>query len=206
MRPLKIVSSSAVLVALCSLLAGGCGGQPNGNEQAPADPQSSDKLRHMPTSPEQGDDGQGEDGQDPTSGEDGSGNGGGEVDPTKQTLCHIPPGNPANAHTITVGLPAVKAHLKHGDTLGACGTGGEVDAGTGGGIDAGPGGEVDAGTGGEVDAGTGGEVDAGTGGGEVDAGTGTGECAPVGEACGDGVVCCSGLVCSSEGLCDPDIG
>jgi hypothetical protein len=38
----------------------------------------------------------------------------------KTTLCHIPPGNPANAHTITVGNPAVKAHLAHGDKLGAC--------------------------------------------------------------------------------------
>jgi hypothetical protein len=38
----------------------------------------------------------------------------------KLTICHIPPGNPGNAHTITVGLPAVKAHLAHGDKLGAC--------------------------------------------------------------------------------------
>ena len=38
----------------------------------------------------------------------------------KVTLCHIPPGNPANAHAISVGAPAVKAHLDHGDVLGAC--------------------------------------------------------------------------------------
>ena len=38
----------------------------------------------------------------------------------KVTLCHIPPGNPDNAHTITVGSPAVPAHLAHGDTLGPC--------------------------------------------------------------------------------------
>ena len=38
----------------------------------------------------------------------------------KVTICHIPPGNPGNAHTITVGAPAVSAHLAHGDTLGAC--------------------------------------------------------------------------------------
>ena len=38
----------------------------------------------------------------------------------KVTLCHIPPGNPDNAHTITVGASAVPAHLAHGDTLGEC--------------------------------------------------------------------------------------
>lgn len=38
----------------------------------------------------------------------------------KTTICHIPPGNPANAHTITVGNPAVRAHLAHGDKIGSC--------------------------------------------------------------------------------------
>ena len=33
------------------------------------------------------------------------------------TLCHIPPGNPAAAHVITVGSTAVPAHLAHGDQL-----------------------------------------------------------------------------------------
>jgi hypothetical protein len=36
------------------------------------------------------------------------------------TLCHIPPGNPDNENTITVGADAVDAHLAHGDYLGAC--------------------------------------------------------------------------------------
>ena len=36
------------------------------------------------------------------------------------TLCHIPPGNPANAHTITVGCAARDTHLAHGDTCGPC--------------------------------------------------------------------------------------
>lgn len=41
----------------------------------------------------------------------------------KVLICHIPPGNPANAHTICVGAPAVEPHqTHHGDTLGACAT------------------------------------------------------------------------------------
>ncbi len=35
-------------------------------------------------------------------------------------ICHFPPGNPAASSTITVGFPALKAHIKHGDTIGAC--------------------------------------------------------------------------------------
>lgn len=38
----------------------------------------------------------------------------------KTDLCHVPPGNPGNAHTISVGGNAAAAHLAHGDTLGAC--------------------------------------------------------------------------------------
>lgn len=38
----------------------------------------------------------------------------------KVVICHIPPGNPAAAHTITVNASAVNAHLNHGDTLGEC--------------------------------------------------------------------------------------
>jgi hypothetical protein len=38
----------------------------------------------------------------------------------KVTICHIPPGNPENAHEITVGAPAVPAHLAHGDLVGSC--------------------------------------------------------------------------------------
>lgn len=49
----------------------------------------------------------------------------GEGDPdviigTGGTICHIPPGNPSNAHTINVGGGAVAAHLRHGDTVGEC--------------------------------------------------------------------------------------
>ena len=48
---------------------------------------------------------------------------GGACDPGsthKTTICHIPPGNPGNAHTLCVGNSAVPAHLAHGDCLGEC--------------------------------------------------------------------------------------
>ena len=57
----------------------------------------------------------------------------------KTTICHFPPGNPSNAHTLCVGNSAVPAHVQHHhDTLGECASepscdGGDVDAGTGGG-------------------------------------------------------------------------
>jgi hypothetical protein len=38
----------------------------------------------------------------------------------KVKICHMPPGNPDNSHTITVGANAVQAHLAHGDMKGAC--------------------------------------------------------------------------------------
>ena len=46
----------------------------------------------------------------------------GASDPNKCTICHVPPGNPPNAHTLTIGCSAVDAHLKNhpGDCLGPC--------------------------------------------------------------------------------------
>lgn len=39
----------------------------------------------------------------------------------KVVICHVPPGNPDAAHTITVGAPAVEEHMgEHGDTMGPC--------------------------------------------------------------------------------------
>ena len=38
----------------------------------------------------------------------------------KVVICHVPPGNPGKAHTITVSSNAVAAHLAHGDRLGDC--------------------------------------------------------------------------------------
>lgn len=42
-------------------------------------------------------------------------------DPRKTTICHVPPGNPANRHTLCIGNAAVDAHLDHhDDILGPC--------------------------------------------------------------------------------------
>lgn len=38
----------------------------------------------------------------------------------KITICHIPPGNPENAHTISIDEHAWQAHEAHGDTMGEC--------------------------------------------------------------------------------------
>ncbi len=45
-------------------------------------------------------------------------NGGPRGDKTE--ICHIPPGNPSKAHTITIGDPAVSKHEAHGDYVGSC--------------------------------------------------------------------------------------
>ena len=39
---------------------------------------------------------------------------------SKITICHIPPGNPGNEHTISVSTSALAAHLAHGDSQGSC--------------------------------------------------------------------------------------
>ena len=41
-------------------------------------------------------------------------------DGPKITICHIPLGNPDNAHEITISINALPAHLAHGDSVGAC--------------------------------------------------------------------------------------
>ena len=38
----------------------------------------------------------------------------------KVTICHVPPGNSGNYHTIRIGESAVDAHLAHGDSMGEC--------------------------------------------------------------------------------------
>ncbi len=52
-------------------------------------------------------------------GEGDEGEGTGE-EAAKVLVCHVPAGNPENAHTIEVGESAVPAHLAHGDTEGEC--------------------------------------------------------------------------------------
>jgi hypothetical protein len=47
----------------------------------------------------------------------------------KATVCHIPPGNPDNAHTIRIGPRAVPAHMRHGDVIGPCEGAEEPDPG-----------------------------------------------------------------------------
>ena len=41
-------------------------------------------------------------------------------DDDQVAICHAPPGNPDNRHTIYVGKSAVDAHRRHGDEMGEC--------------------------------------------------------------------------------------
>ena len=52
--------------------------------------------------------------------DDDDSNIGANVSGKKVTICHIPKGNPANAHTITISQSALKAHLRNGDYIGTC--------------------------------------------------------------------------------------
>jgi len=48
----------------------------------------------------------------------------GECGPAKTLVCHVPPGDPGNAHPICISPAAVAAHQAHGDHPGACDGGG----------------------------------------------------------------------------------
>lgn len=61
---------------------------------------------------------------DPNAPFTGDGEDGGKGKDKKVVICHVPPGNPDNAHTIEVAESAVAAHLDHGDSLGSCEPGG----------------------------------------------------------------------------------
>jgi len=179
-------SSSAVLVALCTLLMAGCGGGTLSEEGSAGADSSGDALGGSSSRPNTG---TAEDAPEAEEAEEDEG----------VTLCHIPPGNPANAHTITVGEPAVKAHLRHGDTLGACDGSSEPtpDAGT---PPTDP--PSDAGTPPPTGTDAGTPPPTGTDAGTPDPGP---TCRGVNETCGNGSVCCAGLVCRSSGFCTPDI-
>jgi len=49
------------------------------------------------------------------------------ADEVKVDVCHVPPENPANAHTITISKDALGAHLEHGDRVGSCDSTGMVE-------------------------------------------------------------------------------
>jgi len=38
----------------------------------------------------------------------------------KIEICHVPPGNPDNVHTLSISVNAMKAHLAHGDYIDEC--------------------------------------------------------------------------------------
>lgn len=44
----------------------------------------------------------------------------GAAQAAKIEVCHIPPGNPGNFHTITINQTALPAHQAHGDLVGSC--------------------------------------------------------------------------------------
>ena len=91
-----VVTSLAVVVAL----AAPGGGEPSGvQEETPTATETSPPATLTPTAtPDPTDDG-------PSASGD---------------LCHVPPDNPDNAHTISIGESALEDHLAHGDTEGAC--------------------------------------------------------------------------------------
>jgi hypothetical protein len=169
----QTMTSSAVLVTLCTLLLCGCGVSTQPGDVGPSSEEQGGALGGAP--------GVGK-GEPEAEAENEAGEG--------VTLCHVPPGNPDNAHTITVGTPAVRAHLRHGDHLGACEGSSESDAGTPPPTDGGSSGG--GGTDPEPDAGSPGPVDAGQ------------VCADSSQACGTSMPCCSGLRCQA-GFCSPDI-
>jgi len=45
----------------------------------------------------------------------------------KINVCHVPPGNSDNAHTINISVNAWKVHMAHGDSLGKCGNPDQTD-------------------------------------------------------------------------------
>lgn len=42
--------------------------------------------------------------------------------PDKVVICHVPPGNPNNKHSIEISMAALTPHLEHGDSIDYCPT------------------------------------------------------------------------------------
>jgi len=92
-------------------------GDSDGSFNGDSDDSDDSQGEFGPPDSDDSDDSQGDDsGSEDDSGSDDDNNNG----QPKVTICHVPPGNPANAHTITISTSALPAHLAHGDTKGAC--------------------------------------------------------------------------------------
>ena len=161
MRLHSILSSSAVLAALGLVMMGGCGGSLEADEDSGNAALRDEALNAAPA---------------PNDAASGDG---------KLTLCHVPPGNPANAHTITVGGPAWQGHRNHkGDYLGPCQGAGGPDGGTPPPPPPPPPPPDETPDGGTPPPGP--------------------TCAPEGGTCGGAVTCCARLLCSGS-TCEPII-
>ena len=153
LRPLRLQQASFFVLGLCAagMVAVGCGRNSADPGTTTADQNSANEIATDPNC-------------SPVAGSH------------KVTICHIPPGNPANAHTIDIGEQAVSAHLAHGDYCGPC-HGSDGNSSNPGG---GPPGPDDAGTPNPTPA-----------------------CAEQGSACGPALpACCTGLICPM-GQCTP---
>lgn len=71
-----------------------------------------------------------DDDEDDDDDNNGSGSATSTDDSKKALVCHVPPGNYAARHTISVSKSSLFAHLRHGDTLGMCGTSNDGGNGT----------------------------------------------------------------------------
>ncbi|MFC7047260.1 hypothetical protein ACFQH6_19280 [Halobacteriaceae archaeon GCM10025711] len=102
------------------IATGGCDGEPAGKENEEGrQPEREDDSDDDQDSDD--DDQDGDDDKDDKDGDDEVKDDDDDDDGEKYTVCHRPPGNPDNAHTIQVGSEAAReAHLGHGDSRGAC--------------------------------------------------------------------------------------
>ena len=176
-------SGDASLLVLLFALPLGCGGSGSGNGQQVGDVENQNKGGNSdhPNGPSD----QSDSATCDPNATDGTASGSAH----KVVICHYPPGNPANAHTLTVGAPAVDAHLRNhpGDHVGPCGAGeghcgGQPDAGS----------EPDGGSG-TPDGGPGGQPDGGE------------SCLPMNAACGPGLASCCSLLSCINSICQPQL-